>query len=199
MEQAIFMIEGGAALDAVKQYIQDKISTQERNVRLATDLGVDKVCLNFKGSVYGVAFEGERHPDFKVPNSKGLSFPKKGTEWHKRFAEQLPGPDGESIVSELFSIPGQINYESKDGVFTGSRCLGNFLNSCGFLYLGKDGPYALYCPDVPAEVAKDEANGDIVAEPAKSFKMEFEGCRRVSRDEWDLLVLQQRVAKEKLK
>ncbi|MGC5808004.1 hypothetical protein [Ralstonia pseudosolanacearum] len=48
-------------------------------------------------------------------------------------------------------------------------------------------------PDVPGAVARDEAKGYAVAEPAKSFKLEFEGCRRIEQEEWDILVAQHKL------
>jgi hypothetical protein len=75
--------------------------------------------------------------------------------------------------------------------------IGHPLFACGFLWASKDGPYGLWIPDVPAEVAKSKADGFIVAEPANSFKPEIPGCRLILEEEWNLMVAEQELKRKK--
>lgn len=195
-KSVIFMIESGRALELVKQHIAEKTRVREEVFALAKEIGVERICTSrVNGVLRGVEFNGEVYPQFTKPK-KGISYPKKGTEWAKRFAAQKGYKDPSTVISEAFEIPLGIHY-GKAGAGTGWRMIGNPLNECGFLYLGPDGPYAMWVPNVHAEVAKDEANGYAVAEPAKSFNLEFEGCRRIEDEEWDILVAQHKLDEKK--
>lgn len=194
------MIEGGKALDLVKQQIEDKIRVARECNAIARELSVEDIYVsNMDGTLLGVLLKGDVHPDFKKPDRKGRSFPKKGTAWAKRFEDQAGFTRPTTVISEAFGVPLSIEYRSKDGEWSGARCIGNPFHECGFLYLSKDGPYAMWVPDVPGEVAESEKAGQTVAEPAKSFKLEFEGCRRIEPEEWEILVAQHKLAEKKAK
>lgn len=194
---AIFLIEGpGKAMDLVKRHIADVLRVKEWNREVANELGItEAVTSRIDGKVTGVVFpKGASHPDFGKPK-KGVSYPKKKTEWWKKLTLANGWePPSDRICREL-GIPTVLSYS--DGHGSGWRRLGLMFEEAGFLYLSKDGPYALWTADVPAEVAEHEARGCAVEEPAKSFKLEFEGCRRIHKEEWDLLVAQVKL-KEKL-
>lgn len=191
-EKAIFMIEGGKALDLVKAFIAERIRVSAEVRALAKELGVEHIYTSrATGVLTGVQFKDKVHPDFKKPDRKGISFPKKGSEWEKRLREQVGHQDQSAIIANAFNVPLSISYSDDAG--SGVRCLGVPFTECGFLYLGADGPYAMWVPDVPAEVAHSESRGYTVGEPAKSFKLEFEGCRRIEREEWEILVAQQKL------
>lgn len=196
MDNIIFMIEGGKALELVKQHIAERRRVLAQNKAIADELGVKEVRVDREtGELRAVVFPGKIPEGWTKPDKHGCCLPKKGAEWWQRFRQQKGHPDPSVTIAEAFKIPMSIEYSSGGG--TGFRHIGSFLHECGFLYMSPDGPYAMWVPDVPGEVAADEARGHTVAEPAKSFKLEFEGCRRIESEEWDLLVAQHKLAKKR--
>lgn len=192
-ERLFFMIEDGRALELIKKHIADRLSSIERAKALAVELGAEDVSTSkADGKVIAVRFKGAPHPDFKKPDKWGAR-PRKGTEWAKRFAEQQ-GYEAESyLIQEALGVPCQISYTCQGG--SGFRHIGYPFSECGFLFLSKDGPYAMWIPDVEAEVQADLAKGHTVSEPALSFKPEFDGCRRIKIEEWEYLVAKHNLEK----
>lgn len=196
-ENVLFMIEGGEALEMVKHYIAEKKRVRAANMVIAQELGVEDIFVDrVNGTISAVRFPGQRHPDFTKETRQG-SWPKKGTDWHRRFAEQVGYENQSALISETFAVPLSISYKSAAGESHGWRCIGGMLNECGFLWLGEDGPYAMWIPDVEAEVASDLAKSHSVAEPALSFAPVFDGCRRIEQEEWDILVAQLKLARKR--
>lgn len=197
-KSVIFAIEGGDALCLVKQHIADRIAAQEAARELAKELGVEHIYTDrFEGKLLGVAFRrGFVHKDFTKPDRKNISYPRKGSEWEKRFLAQTGYTNPVHLISEFFSIPLSLSYTCEGGG-TGFTGVGNPFVECGFLYMSAEGPYAMWVPDVPACVARREADGSRVAEPAKSFKLEIDGCRRIDQEEWDLIAAQYKFDQKK--
>lgn len=196
-KNAIFMIEGGKPLEMIKQHIAERMRVRQEIRELAKELGVEEVHTDRgNGVLRAVVFTGDVHPEFTKPKKDGASYPKKGSIWAKRLAEQKGYRDPSEWISSEFGVPLTVSYKTQDGGW-GSTCIGNFINECGFLYLSEEGPYAMWVPDVPAYVAQYSGDGTIVDEPAASFKMEFKGCRRIEDEEWEILVLQDKLAKKK--
>lgn len=195
---AIFMIKGGKALELVKQHISERQRVARERSDLARELGVEDVYIsNMDGVLLGVRFKGAVHPDFKKPDRKGISHPKARTAWKERFDAQKGFPRPTTVIAEAFDIPLSLQYGHTEGDGHGWRSIGNRFNECGFLYLSVDGPYAMWVPDVPQEVTEAEARGLTIAEPAKSFRLEFDGCKRIEKEEWDILVAQHNLAKKR--
>jgi len=184
MEFAIFLIEGGPALELVRQHIADLTVVRDQNRELATELGVRHIWTHRDtGAIVAVDFErNARHPDFTVPR-KSRSHPKKGTSWEQRFAAVKGYRCPDKAIGETFNIPRVLGYGNEGSC--GSRIIGYPLSVFDFLYVGENGPFAMSVPDIEAEVRAEEARGMVVSEPAKSFRMEFDGCRRLSEAEWD--------------
>lgn len=200
IDSAMFMIEGGPLLGLVKHHIQERKRVMGEVRELANELGVTEAYRDrWSGVISGVVFpRGQVHPEFTKPTSKGrISFPRKRTYWHKRLAAQVGHEWAIKVISDALNLPGSISYTTPGG--SGVCGFSSILNECGFLYMTEDGPYAMWVPDVPAEVAAKEAEGVgyAVEEPAKSFKMDFEGCRRIDKEEWEILVLQQQFAEKR--
>lgn len=197
MESVIFMIEGGKALEMVKEHIADRQRVQTEIRAMLEELGVDEYSASrTNGVLFRVAFKGPVHPEFCKPTgSHGLSSPRKGSSWDKRFKAMQGYKEVSPWIAEVFNVPCRISYKGKD--CHGSRCIGNMFNECGFLYLSQDGPYAMWVPNVPAEVANSEADGYEVEGPAKSFVLAFDGCRRVEKEEWEILALQHKLGQRK--
>ena len=193
-DSLIFMIEGGKALELVKKHIADRNRVSASNQEIAKELGADEFFTDrMTGRIVAAVFSGERHPDFKVKGKNGASFPKKKTEWGKRFSEAQSYIDPCAIIRNEFGIPLSLWYTTSSGGRGISR-IGSPLNECGFLYLSKNGPYAMWIPDVQAEIADIESDGKAtVDESARSFVPEFEGCRRIEKEEWEILVAQHKL------
>jgi hypothetical protein len=192
-ERLFFMIEGGKALELVKQHIVDRRRAEDDARALGRELGAESIRVgDSDGRILSVMFAGTPPTDFTRPDKHGCR-PKKGTHWAKRFAEQKGYESPSAVIHEALAIPFEIAYSDKNG--TGFRRIGDPLQECGFLYLGQDGPYAMWIPDVHAEVAFDLSRGRAVAEPARSFKVQFDGCRKIDIEEWELLVAQHRFQK----
>lgn len=198
----LFMIESGPMLELVRDYIAQRVRVLEANKVLIEPLrkeyGVERASTDRRnGVVLGVVFPKNIHPDFTKPKGRhNISYPKKNTPWAKLFAEQKGHPSQSTMIANKFGVPLSLGYKSADGG-EGWRCVGNMLAECGFLFMGPDGPYAMWIPDVPGEVAAEEARSHTVKEPAKSFRPEFPGCRRIETEEWDILVAQHNLAEKR--
>lgn len=192
--RAFFMIESGQALTLVKAHIAERQRVRDELADLAKSLGVTQATTHRgTGVLLGVVFDGQAHPDFKKPDKKGVSYPRRHSAMQKVFDAQIGYANPSDLISEAFDVPLSVNYSNKRG--SGWRCIGHPLTACGFLFMGREGPYAMWVPDVPAEVAAEEkAKGIKVEEPAKSFKLEFEGCKRIEQKDWEILVLQHELA-----
>ena len=188
MKDALFLIESGIALDMVRQYIQDVIRVRKQNSAFAEELGVENIWTDrMNGTLSAVAFPGAIHPDFSKPKRRdGGSFPKKGTEWYKRLTSAEGTRNAASWIADEFGIPLSVSYKSEHG--SGWSAIGRPLTECGFLFMGENGPYAMWAPDVPAIVA--ERTRGVIDEPAASFQFNIPGARRIPHEEWELMVAQ---------
>ena len=182
MEDAIFLIEGGKALELARSHLAEWLRVRKQSQDLARELGVEHVWTSREdGVVIAVDFKGAVPADFTGRGSHG-SRPKRGTEWATRFAAQAGYRNPSALLMEGLGIPCFISYLTKNG--HGIRRLGLPFAECGFLWVGERGPYAMWLPDIEAEVRAELAAGRTVEEPAASFRMEFDGCRRISEEEW---------------
>jgi len=198
-KDALFLIESGLALKLVRERIAECSRVAGEVAALCDELGVERGTTNCtSGVLVGVVFPGEVHADFRKPDRRGVSYPRMGSDWHRRFKEQKGYASESSVIAEAFGVPLTINYTgvSRNGdAFEGSRCIGSPLNECGFLWISEDGPFAMWVPDVEAIVAAEVAQGRTVEEPAASFELSIDGCRRIRQEEWEILVLQDKLKK----
>lgn len=196
---AFFLIESGRPLELVREQIAETARVRKQTQELAAELGITNGSLCRRtGVLLGVVFDGSVHPEFAKPKSRGRSrssYPKKGSDWAKRFAAQKGTPNASELISTEFCIPLSISYSTEGG--SGWSCIGTPLNECGFLWLGEDGPFAMWTPDVPALVEARKASGQTVEEPAASYAFNIEGCKRIEKQEWEILVLQAEIAEKK--
>lgn len=196
----MFMIDGGKPLELVQQHIADRIRVQTEAQALARELGcetfwADRMC----GVLTAVKFpfRAPRPPDFKKPDSQGRSFPKHKTEWAKRFSAQKGYPSPVSLIHEAFGVPLSVAYKTTGG--EGWTAIGSPLQECGFLWMSREGPYAMWIPDVPKYVEEFEAKGYTVEAEVKAFKPIIRGARRIHEEEWEILVAQAKLAEKKKK
>ena len=192
MSSILFLIEGGEPLTLVKKHIGEVKRVREEVTALSKEIGVSRGSTDrFNGTLLGVVFEGPVPDGWTKPNRKyQLSFPKKGSTWSTRLQEhQRRGFESPvKVISETFGVPCSISYKTDNG--QGSKCIGNMLAECGWLYLSESGPFAMWIPDVEAAVKTHTDQGHVVEEPAASFKPLIPGARRIVKEEWDLLVAQ---------
>jgi hypothetical protein len=193
---AVFLIEGGKPLELVKQHIQDRLLTREANFKICEELGVESACTDtIQGTLTRVVFKGKVHKDFTVPNKHGASRPKVGTEWAKRFNSQKGYRHSSCIIEEHFNVATKISFTRSDGAHSW-RHMGDMFFPCAFLFLSADGPYAMYMPDVQRECEAIEAEGHTITEPT-TRELQFEGCKRIEKEEWEIMVLQHELAEKK--
>lgn len=187
-KRALFMIEGGKALELVKAHIAEKDRVTREGRELLSPLSLDDVWTSIEdGTVVRVAFAGQPHPDFTKPTKRG-SCPKRGTEWDKRFSQQKGYASPSYLIAEAFGVPLSLSY-GRDGN-KGWRTIGIPFSECGFMYIKSESIYVMWVPDVEAEVRASVESGYEVEEPAKSFRLQFDGCRRIVPEEWEAHVAQ---------
>lgn len=191
--RAFFLIEGGAALTMVKARIAELNRVHDEVAALAASYGITKGTKHRRtGVLLGCFFEAEAHPEFTKPNRKGVCRPKLNTASHKLFQAQVGYTDECDLVMSALNVPDVIDYKHSGDDHGLATCFPG--EGSGILYMSEAGPYAMWMPDVPAEVAELTADGCEVQEPAKSFKLEFEGCSRIEEEDWEILVLQHELA-----
>lgn len=209
MRVKMYMIEGGLPLELVKKHIAEVLRVKEKirelcddlseDSRVATEKGgsVSRITTDvFDGRLRGVVFKGAIHPDFAKKAVRGANYPKKGSYWAARFGAQAGYESPEKIIAKAFNVPTYVSYTSPDGC-EGGKAIGPLFRSCGFLYVSKDGPYAMWTPDVAGEVADLEIAGWEVSPDIKDFKMPMDGLRAIEEEEWDILVLQHKLKEKK--
>jgi len=192
MSSVIYLIEGGKALQLVKQHIEE-VKRVRNDVRLiAEELGIrEGQTNNFTGVLISVLFKRGAVPEgWTKPDRKhGASRPKKGTPMAARFAAQVGYKAPSTVISDELGVPLDVSYEN--GKSIGSRGLGeNPFRPCGWLYCSGSGPFALFTPDVVGEVKRLKAAGWTVTGEAANFTGVIDGCRRIESEEWDIVVAQ---------
>jgi hypothetical protein len=194
---AYFLVEGGRALELAKQYLADIERVRNEVREMSLELGITHgVTSRLDGTLMAADFPGEVHPDFKKPDRNGHSYPKKGTAWHARLENQKGWANPVKLITEEYGIPLSIPYKSPDG--EGWTSIGIPLKECGFLYPCPEGPFAIYAPDVPAYVEEMKAEGKTIKEEkVRDFEFDIPGTRRITREEWDLVVAEFKVAKQR--
>jgi hypothetical protein len=200
----LFMIEGpGKAMDLVKQHFENVLAIRKAQSDMLESLGfnlkdVEVWRRNDDFALTGVRFvRGKPGPEWIKPDAKGRTRPKRGTELHKKFYAVGGITPASQVIAKAFNVPLGLGYKTNTG--QGWTAIGRMLNECGFLYMSKDGPYAMWVPNVPQCVAefkesmKKYKSLKIVNAEVEAFKPEFEGCRPILEEEWDLLVAQHKL------
>lgn len=201
MENLMFMIEGpGPAMDLVKKHIDEVIKSRLSASRILKTFGLNsKNCTVYTdqgGLVLGVITSVKLGPDWKKPDRRGVQYPKINSETAKILAKQKGYQSPETLIARTLKVPLSLQYKTKNG--SGSTIIGSPLNAAGFLYTSKDGPYAMWIPDVHAHIADlEKRTKGKVTDIARNFKPEFEGCRLIEPEEWDIIVAQHKLAEKK--
>jgi hypothetical protein len=193
---AVFLIEGGKALELIREHIQEILRVRRDIKVLCDELGVEDICTErISGVLTRVVFKDKVHKDFTVADKRGTSRPKSGTEWCKRFDAQKGYRHSSAIIEKRLKVVTRLNVNTSHGSESW-RNLGDLFYPCGFLFMSPDGPYAMYMPDLPRECEAIEAQGDtIINLPTR--ELQFEGCKRIEKEEWEIMVLQHKLAEKK--
>ena len=194
--RAYYLITSGKPLQLVKQYIKDRQRVRDENCKLVKELRANRWVEGLDGRLAGVAFIGKVPSDWLRPNSRGMCLPRKKSEWGKRLSEQKGYRLVMSILSTDLGIPMSYSYDTKEGE-TGFVGMGNPFNEAGFLWLFVNGPFAMYIPDIAVIVKAARKSGKIVKAPASTFSMTIPGCKRIEKEEWDILVAQHALRKKR--
>ncbi|MBY3434849.1 hypothetical protein [Rhizobium laguerreae] len=192
-----FAVDGGATLELAHKYVADRSAVEKSNRELAKEFGAEQYVVSLMdGVLCGAVFADKPHPEFKKPNRRGVSFPKRGSACESRLAS-IEGYDHRGYgLAETLGVPTVIDYTTEDG--WGSSVISRGVSSgVGFLYMSEDGPFALYIPDVAQVVAEYEGRGYAVSDVCKNFKPEFDGARPILKEEWELVVAQHEFAEAK--
>jgi hypothetical protein len=191
-QTALFLVTGGKALDLVKQHIAEVHRVRAANADAMRELGLPEGT-QFRVSSHTYRLHSVRFPDGAVPagwtrpsREHGVSRPKAGTEWAKRIAALPTVEDPAEVIGRELEVPLSMNY--RHGTSCGWCAIGSPARPCGWCWLSDAGPYAMWVPDVPAAVQARQGEGYTIEEPAASFRLQFDGCRRILHEEWELLV-----------
>ena len=195
-----FAVDGGRMLELAKKHVAERAAVEEVNRALAKELGAERYAVDYaNGVLCGVIFTGKPHADFKKANKHGIASPRARTAWDARLSS-IKGYDRRGFsLAKALGVPTDISYQ-RDGIERGSACIsGGFSSGVGLLYLSKDGPFALYIPDIAHVVADYEARGYTVCDECKNFKPEFDGARPILKEEWELTVARHKLAEAEQK
>lgn len=196
-EQLYLLIEGpGKAMDLIKEYVEERTEAIERCHTLVKEIGGDKAQYtrdNETGKVTGIVFDGPPPEDWKKPDRRrGVSYPKKNSPWVARLREQQGHRTANEMIKAAFAIPTIMECTKPDGSRSW-RELGHWFTPCSFAYSSGEPPlFLLVIPNHAFYIAQAEAEGWKVPDDVKTFKPEFEGCRQITRADWDILVMQRK-------
>lgn len=198
-EQLYFLIEGpGKAMDLINEFIEERAAAIDRCHALVKEIsgGKAKYTRNEeRGTVKGIVFPGNPPADWKKPDKRGVSYPKKNSPWAQRLKDQEPHRDASSMIKEAFGIPTQMLCTKPDGSKSW-REIGHWFRPCQFAYTAGEPPlYLMVIPNHAFYIAQAESEGWKVPDEVKAFKPVFEGCRQITRADWDILVMQRRQAR----
>ena len=199
-----FLIEGpGRAKELVTQYIAERTAAVQAINTFAKKVGAsayqtERETLRLAGLTFdGPVPQGWKSIGGTSRRGGAQSFsPRKGSAEHAEM-QSLPTlsltPDN---VAKSLGIPTMIDYVDGNGAYAGGVVLSLQGDECGFAYPATSGPFLLWIPDVEKAVESCEKTFPKIAphlsvSPGiKSYRPEFEGCRKILREEWDLIVAQ---------
>lgn len=194
-KQSYFLIEGeGKAKELVENWLQEWSDAVDRTIAFVKEIGAERHTRSEDtGVLTGVVFDKGQAPDGWIkPNKRGITRPKKGTELYKRFNSQKGCEKFSPIFAKAFSIPTTMWPTDAEG----KQCrveMGHWFTPCQLVSNGKQ--HCVIIPNVAYYVAKAEAEGLTVPEDVKAFKPQFEGCRAITREDWELIEIQHQSTK----
>jgi hypothetical protein len=212
---ALFLIEGGPMMDLVKKHLAERDRVHKVKLQILEYLALDPKeveiwARRYDGMVTALRLpsreipEGFNASNWTKPDNAGRRTPKKGTvEYEIFYAKECRYTPQTELIAKALKVPCSVGYKSKGG--EGWTRIGRMLNECGFLWMHKkDGPFAMWIPDVPAcvEEMKTRHKGlkDFkILGGADTWSMDMTGIKPILQEEWDLLVAQKNLEEAKAK
>lgn len=194
-KQSYFLVEGhGKVQELVEQWLKEYLAAVERAIALVKEIGVEHHTRDEDtGILTGIVFPKGKTPDGWIkPDKRGVTRPKKGTDWAKRFKDQKGCQKFSPLFEKAFNIPTTmwpVDVEGEKHRVT----MGHWFTPCHLVSTGKQ--HAVVIPNVAFYVAESEAKGLTVPDEVKSFKPEFEGCRQITREDWEIIEIQHEASK----
>lgn len=199
-----FLIEGtGRAKELVTQYIAERAAAVQAINTFAKKVGAsayqtERETLRLAGLTFdGPVPQGWKSIGGTSRRGGAQSFsPRKGSAEHAEM-QSLPTLSlTPEKVAQALGIPTMIDYVDAKGAYAGGVILSLSGDECGFAYPTASGPFLLWIPDVEKAVESCEKTLPSIAPhlsvspDIKNFRPEFEGCRKILREEWDVIVAQ---------
>jgi len=202
LPRLFFLIEGpGRAMDLVTQYVSERSFAIQAINDFAKKVGASAYQTEHDTlRLAGLTFDGPVPLGWKsIGNTsrrggKQSFAPRRGSDAYNEM-QALPcistTPD---VVADALGIPTMIDYVDANGKYAGGVVLSLPGSECGFAYPSTSGPFLLVTPDVQKAVESCEKSLPSIAphlfigQSIKDYRPEFEGCRQILREEWDLIV-----------
>ena len=188
MEVAVYRIKGGPLLDAVKETISSRLNTQSLMIDFCKQYGGQDYYLE---GIDSPRIAGLRFVDSApIPDGWQRLSPKSDiyTPWTnltaKKQMDLIPNlPDEIDIITRLIDIPLFARLE-KNGQ-TSSELFDGHVPFVGFLHAGiENDTFALWLPDVHANIMAWEADGYRVLDGVGSWEMSVTGLDKLSMSGW---------------
>lgn len=194
MPSLYYLIEGEPALSLVKRHIESRFAVANVGREIALQFGAEYARFSrIDGRILSVQFPtGVKHPDFTKPDRvDGSCRPKKGTKAEAAFRAHQGHDTANDLIASFYGIPSHLSVSKGTEKLKVAVCTDVFF-PCHFLYPTSEGPYALVAPDVRADVRTWVEKGYSV-EPIYYDQDNLPGCRRVLKEEWDLVLAQHKL------
>lgn len=191
-----FLITGpGEAMNIALEEVQRERETREKTFALLKGLGVKHYRAFHDGQIACVQFEGEVPQHFtrfsKRVGDRHWWRPMKKSPWFEKFYSARREKSVASIIHERLGYDHCVSYEK--GGEKGCTIVGHPFAGCGIAWFNPEGPFLLYIPDATYHARRRMAEGYTVENV--NMDPQYEGCKRITKDEWDLLVLQNKIAR----
>jgi hypothetical protein len=189
IEVAVYRIKCGVLLDAVKETVSSRLNTQSVMVDFCKKYGAQDYHLEGVDSQHigGLRFaEGKIVPAvWERKNVDSCIYTPIGDVACEMGA--IPNlPDEIDIITRLIDVPLFARLE-KEGI-TSSELFDGYVPFVGFLHAGMDNDtFALWVPDVIANIKSWENKGYRVLDGLKNWEMQVDGLEKISMREWNEL------------
>lgn len=187
-----FLVSKDSPLFPIMQSAAKEImKVRDKSFDLAEELGAIKMTTDRRTHVLsGVVFPDVRTipSDFTKPARRThLSYPKKGTAWAKRFAEQTPAPDIQNLIEANLEFPRFLSFKTPEGVKGETVLMTRTGSRCDAEWLSPKGPFCILLPDLHATAKDLKARGDKVARKDLAYAYDFPGMKPITENEWTLI------------
>lgn len=189
-----YLIESGSALDIAKAAAQQNSEVLLTVQKYSESLGATGYLIGpTSRKLESLVFKGNPPEGFSKPKNKSrLCSPLPGSKHAKDFAALPKLVDGELQLHASLKYPVVVDYTTPSGK-DDSEIIGLPPFCRDFLFISGEGPYCLVIPDAKPKIKELIDKGCTIKGGLESYTGELPGCRQITKDEWDLLVLQAKV------